>query len=304
MNLIESIVNNGHGYLNPRYLFIHETANPGATAKNHRDLYSRGYANAVHYVCDWTGDVYHCMYDNHLAWAVGNGNPYGVSIEICHATNASDFQKTWDTAVTFAAWYLKQRGWGIDQMMSHDECRLKWGGTTHTDPTGYFRKYGKSWGEFKNAVADAMVPKKIEEKKKVVNVIPIVTAGGTIYRYYNENTGAHLLCYKGEADTLKAPWKSEGKAFTIKAGGTVPVWRLRNPNNGTYMYTSSYKEAKVLEEAGWTAEQVAFMAQKSGTPVYRLYNPNSGDHHFTTSTTERDSLKKSGWKDEGVAFYV
>lgn len=304
MNLIESIVNDGHGYLNPQYLFIHETANPGATAKNHRDLYSRGYDFAVHYVSDWTGDVYHCMYDNHLAWAVGNGNPYGVSLEICHATNPEDFKRTWDTSVDFVAWYLKQRGWTTSNLMSHDECRLRWGGTDHTDPIGYFKSYGKSWDDFKNAVADKMNGISTVTAKKVSNVINIVNDGGTIYRYYNANTGAHLLCAKGEGDTLKAPWKLEGKAFTTPKGGTVPIWRLRNPNNGTYIYTASFKEASALEKSGWVVESVPFFGIASGTPVYRLYNPNSGDHHFTTSKSERDSLKKSGWKDEGVAFNV
>lgn len=156
MNLIESIVNNGHGSLNPQYLFIHETANPGAPAINHKMLYSRGYEFAVHYVSDWTGDVYHCMPDDRLAYAVGNGNPYGVSLEICHATNKDDFAKTWKTAVEFAAYYLKKRGWGIDRMMSHNECRIKWGGTTHTDPDSYFNKYGKSWDDFKKEVSAAM----------------------------------------------------------------------------------------------------------------------------------------------------
>lgn len=156
MRVIESIVNSGHGSLNPTYLFVHETANPGASALNHKNLYASGWDYAVHYVLDWTGDVYHCMYDNRLAWAVGNGNPYGVSVEICHATNTAQFNKTWDTAVAFCAWYLKKRGWGIDRMMSHDECRRKWGGTDHTDPTGYFAQYGKTFADFKNAVAKAM----------------------------------------------------------------------------------------------------------------------------------------------------
>lgn len=300
MNLIESIVNDGHGALNPQYLFIHETANPGATAKNHRDLYSRGYDYAVHYVSDWTGDVYHCMYDNRLAWAVGNGNPYGVSLEICHATNAADFKKTWDTAVEFAAFYLNKRGWGISKLMSHDECRIKWGGTDHTDPIGYFKEYGKTWDDFKNAVSKAM---KGTIETTGDEVVPITNTGGKIYRYYNTKTGEHFPCTEAEGNTLKAPWKKEGLAFTAPKGGILPVWRFIN-KNGFHMFTANYKEAVDLQKAGWKLESVPFFAKTSGTPVYRVYNKVNGDHLFTTDKAEVDALVKLGWKDEKVAFYV
>ncbi|MEE1201268.1 N-acetylmuramoyl-L-alanine amidase, partial [Bifidobacterium sp.] len=79
------IVNPGHGYLAPWMLAVHSTANPGATARNHRDLWSRGYDFAVHYVADWT-EAYQCVELNHLCWHVGNGNATCLGIEICEAT--------------------------------------------------------------------------------------------------------------------------------------------------------------------------------------------------------------------------
>ena len=160
MKLIEDIVNQGHGSLvspNPQYLFVHSTANPGATAKNHRDLYEgKDWQYAVQYVGDWTGVVYHTMPDNRLAWAVGNGNKYGVNLEICEGKTQDQFNKTWHNAVNFCAYYLLKRGWSIDRMMSHDECTKKWGGSDHTDPVPYFKKYNKTWAQFKAAVRDKM----------------------------------------------------------------------------------------------------------------------------------------------------
>lgn len=157
MKLIEDIVNQGHGSLSPTYLFVHSTASPGATAKNHRDLYSRGeWPYVVQYVSDWTGVVYHTMPDNRLAWAVGKGNKYGINIEICEGTTQDQFNRTWSTAVDFCAYRLIRNKWSIDNMLSHDECRVKWGGTDHTDPVPYFKKYGKTWQDFKNAVAAKM----------------------------------------------------------------------------------------------------------------------------------------------------
>lgn len=157
--LVKSIVNYGHGPLKATYIVIHETANPGATAKNHRDLWAgTGYYSdyAVHYVLDWTGVCYQCVPEDRLCWQVGNGNKYVVGIELCHATTQSNFNKVWDAGVQWAAWQLKKNGWGIDRLISHNECRVKWGGTDHTDPDGYFESFGKSWSAFKTAVKKAL----------------------------------------------------------------------------------------------------------------------------------------------------
>ena len=154
--VIKSIVSNGHGSLNASYVVIHETANPGATAKNHRDYWNNDDTYAVHYVLDWTGNCYYCVPENRLCWQVGNGNSHVVGIELCHATTASNFKRVWDAGVQWAAWQLKKHGWGINRLISHNECRTKWGGTDHTDPDDYFAKYGRSWSQFKSAVRAVM----------------------------------------------------------------------------------------------------------------------------------------------------
>lgn len=154
----EQIISNGHGYISPSYLVIHETADPGATAKqlmtywrNNPDAY------VVHYTMDLDGDtVYHAMADNRKAWHVGNGNAYTVGIELCHATNQADFNAQWTEAVKWAGDYLHKKGWSTDRLLCHNDCRLKWGGTDHTDPLGYFESYGKSWSQFKAAVQSYM----------------------------------------------------------------------------------------------------------------------------------------------------
>lgn len=154
---IEQIVNDGHGSLNPSYLVIHETANPGASAWNHVRLWSRDYPYAVHYVMDLDGKVvYHTMHDNRKAWHIGNGNNRAVGIELTHATNQADFDRQYAEAVKWAGDYLNKRGWSIDQLISHNDATNWWGGSDHTDPIGYFAQYGKSWSGFKAAVAAYM----------------------------------------------------------------------------------------------------------------------------------------------------
>lgn len=153
----EQIVSNGHGTLyNEDYLAVHETANPGAPAINHVNYWKTS-PYAVHYVMDLDGEtVYHAMSDDRKAWHIGNGNSHAVGIELCHATNQADFNSQWEEAVKWCGDYLHKRGWGIDRLISHNEAALRWGGSDHTDPVGYFAQYGKSWAQFEAAVAAYM----------------------------------------------------------------------------------------------------------------------------------------------------
>lgn len=151
---VNKYVSNGHGYLNASYLVIHETANPGASAYNHTLLWSRNDTYAVHHVMELDGStVYNTVPENRLCWHVGNGNYATIGIELAHATNASDFAKQWNEAVKWAGDELRAHGWDTSRLLSHYEAAKRWGGSDHTDPNGYFRQYGKTWYEFKQAVA-------------------------------------------------------------------------------------------------------------------------------------------------------
>lgn len=151
---VNKYVSGGHGYLNASYLVIHETANPGASAYNHTLLWSRDDTYAVHHVMELDGStVYNTVAENRLCWHVGNGNGYTIGIELAHATNASDFAKQWSEAVKWAGDELRAHGWDTSRLLSHYEAAQRWGGSDHTDPIGYFRQYGKTWAEFKQAVA-------------------------------------------------------------------------------------------------------------------------------------------------------
>ena len=155
----ENIVSSGHGWMDPDYLVVHETANPGASAWNHVIYWGNNqpWIEMAHYVMELDGSVvYHTQSDNTIAWHVGNGNAYTVGIELAHAVSQAQFDNQWNEAVKWAGDYLNSRGWGIDRLLSHNECRWIWGGTDHTDPDGYFAKYGRSWAQFEQAVADYM----------------------------------------------------------------------------------------------------------------------------------------------------
>lgn len=216
----EQIISNGHGYISPSYLVIHETADPGATADNLM-AYWRNNPNAyvVHYTMDLDGSVvYHAMPDNRKAWHIGNGNSYTVGIELCHATNKADFDKQWNEAVKWAGDYLKAKGWGINRLISHNEARLMWGGTDHTDPVGYFNQYGKSWSQFEQAVSVYMATGKVSGTAGQ----SIGSSGGTTTAATNSSSfGGNYTCMVSSLNIRTSPSTSATTVGQYHKGQTV-----------------------------------------------------------------------------------
>lgn len=302
MNIIEDIVSWGHGELYPSYVVIHETANPGATARNHRDYWASNDTYAVHYCGDWFGDVYHCVPDDRICWQVGNGNPYVVGIELCHATNQEDFEAVWRVGIEWSAMMLNRYGWGIDRLISHNDCTNWWGGSDHTDPISYFENHGKSWEQFKQEVADYMASGGFEEEAMYDVNVPAV--GTPVHRLFNAGSGEHFYtCAEDEKDGLVSQgWAYEGVAWKCP-DPQVAVFRMWMPG-GKHFFTASFDEAQGLTENRWKCEGVPFFAKREGAPVRRAFNKYTGDHLLTTSDADMANAIAAGYADEGVAFHV
>lgn len=221
MRVQENIISSGHGWLDASYICIHETANPGASAWNHVSYWSNDDTYAVHYVMDWNGIAYHCVPDNRLCWQVGNGNGYVIGIELCHATNWSDFNKVWNNAVEWAAWILKKHGWGTGRLISHDTARRWWGGSDHTDPIGYFAEFGKSWDDFVRDVAKAMRGDKPVNKQQPGTT---VNNAGMYYRAHVANMGWLDSVRDGQqAGTTGNGYQMEALKFSPPKGMEIEV---------------------------------------------------------------------------------
>lgn len=298
----EAICNQGHGYNSAQYLTVHETDNPGASAYNHYRLYSRGYAYAVQYVMDLDGSpVYHCMEDNRKAWAVGNGNSRCVNIELCHATNRADFNKQWDEAVKWCGDYLNKRGWGIDRLISHNDARMRFGGTDHTDPLSYFVSYGKSWNMFKSEVAaymqtgqtggtveqgttETQAPSSYNGSKSYsIGSTYTVTASALhvrsgasvnygIVRTYPHGLRFTLLETKGNWGRTPSGWVCMDYATkaAAKSGGTI-----KSTGNGTYRVTASALNVRTGAGQGY------------GKVSYRNLTANAKQHAYTNGCLKR-----------------
>lgn len=181
VTISEEIVNRGHGYLAPSLFAVHSTANPGATARNHRDLWSRDYPYAVHLVSDWT-EAIHCVPYNRLCWQVGNGNSTCEGIEICEATSADDFRRGIDIAADVVAQRLAAHGWDTGRMHPHQWFSQVYGGSDHTDPIPYFTRYGYTWRQFVDLVNEKIEGEDMPSAQEIAEAVWNFRQNGTLMR--------------------------------------------------------------------------------------------------------------------------
>lgn len=242
---VNSYVSNGHGWLNANYLVIHETANPGASARNHVNYWRNNDTYAVHHVMELDGStVYNTVPENRLCWHVGNGNYATIGIELAHATNASDFSKQWSEAVKWAGDELHAHGWNTSRLLSHYDAAQYWGGSDHTDPMGYFRQYGKTWEQFKQAVASYMASGKVS---------PISPSGATSKppasrpstSVTDSSFGGTYRCNTGRLNVRTAPSLSGTVVASYGYGQTVAL-------DNWYCISNGYVWGRYTSYSGYT----------------------------------------------------
>ena len=142
--------NRSNETLVPVGIVLHETATPGATAENEYSFFNSADRNAsAHGFVDWNGYIQTVSYDE-VAWHAGyTANHKYIGIEMCHAESKADFEKVWNNTLEIFAELMKKYGFSVKDITTHNEVSLKWGETDHTDPTGYFKKFGKTFEDFK-----------------------------------------------------------------------------------------------------------------------------------------------------------
>nr|DAQ33291.1 MAG TPA: N-acetylmuramoyl-L-alanine amidase [Bacteriophage sp.] len=280
---VDNYVSNGHGYLNASYLVIHETANPGASAYNHTLLWARDDTYAVHHVMELDGSiVYNTVPENRLCWHVGNGNGYTIGIELAHATDAADFAKQWGEAVKWTGDELRAHGWDTSRLLSHYEAARRWGGSDHTDPNGYFRAYGKTWLEFKQAVSAYL------GSGYVAPIAPTDGNGGT----YRPSTSAARSSFP----------KSTGKSVNIH-------YALHNSYGSWNGAVTNFNDSNSEGFAGapYGSHDMLIAWTDTGTLRYRVHTEESGWLGWVQTANYNDSVNGMagiwGQTIDGVQMY-
>ena len=145
------------------------------------------------------------------------------------------------------------------------------------------------------------------------------TAGSTVYRFFNNDTGVHFYtANETERDVVEElpNFSFEGGSYLsidplTGQGEPVPVYRFLNQDTGVHLYTISETERDATQElSNFSFEGEAFSAYETevenSIPIYRFFNPTTGAHFYTPSVAERDNVEANlpEYQSEGIAYYA
>ncbi|KJY62940.1 LytB [Lactobacillus helsingborgensis] len=229
----------------PEGVVIHETATPNATAHNEAIYFNREWMNIyayVHAFVDKTG-VIQMTSPDYGVWGAGPvANNRFVQVELCEENNLADFAKGVNNDAIYVAQILHRYNLvpdnavhdGQGTIWSHHAVSTFLGGTDHTDPDGYFAKWGYSMDDFFDlvkyyydqgssttntgiAASDPVVTKPVETnkptKKPVSTILPKPV--GTKILIHN------ALVYDENGVATKLPTKKAGTKLTIYGNQTI-----------------------------------------------------------------------------------
>lgn len=137
----------------PKGVVIHETANNNSTIYNEIAYMKRNYNLAfVHSFVD-ANNVINIADTNYLSWGAGYfANQKYVQFEQVRVHSKVAFAKEVNNAASYTASILRQYNLpctngskGNGTVMSHAAVSKYLGGTSHTDPVGYYSSYGKKF---------------------------------------------------------------------------------------------------------------------------------------------------------------
>ncbi|MDO4912652.1 MAG: SLAP domain-containing protein [Lactobacillus sp.] len=144
----------------PEGIVIHETATPGASADREAIYFNREWKSMYAYVHAFVDDkqVIQMMTPNYGVWGAGPiANSRFIQIELCEVSSKTAFAKSVNNDAIYVAKLLKRYNLkpkladahgGSGTIWSHHAVSKYLGGTDHTDPTGYFKKWGYSMSKF------------------------------------------------------------------------------------------------------------------------------------------------------------
>ncbi|WP_099222528.1 GW domain-containing glycosaminoglycan-binding protein [Listeria costaricensis] len=140
-----------NGYGKPEGIVLHETANDSSTIQGEINYMSNNYNNAfVHAFAD-KSNIIQIHPTDYGVWGAGQyANARFIQIELCRSSSFDDFARSINNYAYYVAYMLDKYNLGVDSaeadgkgtIWSHNAVTKYLGGTTHTDPIGYFSKWG------------------------------------------------------------------------------------------------------------------------------------------------------------------
>ena len=148
-------------------IVIHSTDNMDAPAVNNAIFEKRTWltnAAYVHYIVGDNGKVFQIGQPGYVAWGAGANMNYQapVQIELAETSNHEQFKTDYATLIELVANSARTYGinrvlnpaYGLNGVVTHNYVSQVYGGTDHTDPTGYLAKHGVSTAQLAQDVAN------------------------------------------------------------------------------------------------------------------------------------------------------
>ena len=197
---------NGYGEIEG--VVAHETANSSSTITGEIAYMTRNYHSAfVHAFAD-NSRVIEIQTPNYGAWGAGlYANQRFVHIELVREKSFDKFARSINNYANYIVSVLydynlplvNAEKTGVGTLWSHGAVSKYLGGTNHSDPHAYFKKWGYSWDQFVQLVTAKYktLPEKIEDTNRLGHVL---SSKVMIYKDYKDTKSALPA---GEAATDK-----------------------------------------------------------------------------------------------------
>lgn len=193
--------NHNKGTNKPKYIVVHDTANPNAGALNHWKYFGGGNRNAsAHYFVD-NDNIIQIISDGDSAWHCGDGKGrYGItnhnslSIEICLTGN---LEKSISNALDLTRHLMAKYGIGAENVVRHYDASRK------TCPGRLSGNNWARWKQFKNDISrsGSTAPSKKDEKKSGLFYVQVGA--------YSEKNNAINMVSRLESAGFKAIIKTD-----------------------------------------------------------------------------------------------
>ena len=217
--------------MKPKYIVIHNTANDASAANEIAYMIRNSNEVSFHYAVD-DKEIVQGIPENRNAWHAGDGgkgegNRYGIASEICYSkSGGAKFDAAEKNAAEFAAYLLKQYGWGVDHLKKHKDFNGK--NCPH-------RTLELGWDRFVDMVKEHLEGKPVKPAEAAPKYIP-----GKIYKIQvdalsvrvDAGTQAKRKTYDQLTTNAKANAYGTGH---LKKGTSVTCLETKNLGNDVWM---------------------------------------------------------------------
>lgn len=148
----------------PKYIAIHDTGNPGASANNHYIYFNGGNrGSSADFFVDSNNIIQIINTDVNYSWAVGDGRgAYGItnanscSIEMCLEKNGMPSEATVRNTLELTRYLMSYYGISINNVVRHYDCSRK------SCPKTFMGNNWAKWHDFKTRLSSGKVENKEE----------------------------------------------------------------------------------------------------------------------------------------------